>query len=151
MFNVKKRLQNKKSSLYTQLYKRKEEIRHIQRDVQDYNDSIDKEEAERLASGAGRRGRAKKHKPVPEWSPDAEMLAIVNKTIYHKHKYMKYLFLDTNIFLHYSSFETIPWKEIVGDDFTIVVVPIVQAAFEIVDEFHSSERGSGGFGSTGQA
>ena len=51
--------------------------------MQDYNDSIDKEEAERLASGAGRRGRAKKHKPVPEWSPDAEMLAIVNKTIYH--------------------------------------------------------------------
>ena len=69
--------------------KRKEEIRHIHRDVQDYHDSIDKEEAERLASGAGRRGRAKKHKPVPEWSPDAEMLAIVNKTIYHKHKYMK--------------------------------------------------------------
>ena len=41
------------------------------------------ERAKRLASGAGRRGRAKKHKPVPEWSPDAEMLAIVNKTIYH--------------------------------------------------------------------
>lgn len=33
----------------------------------------------------------------------------------------------------------------------MVIVPIVQAAFEIVDEFHSSERGSGGFGSTGQA
>ena len=87
--DVKKRLQNKKSSLYTQLYKRKEEIRHIQHDVKEYNDSIDKEEAERLASGVRRRGRAKKHKPVPEWSPDAEMLAIVDKTIYHKHKYLK--------------------------------------------------------------
>lgn len=33
----------------------------------------------------------------------------------------------------------------------MVIVPIVQAAFEIVDDFHSSERGAGGFGSTGHA
>lgn len=32
----------------------------------------------------------------------------------------------------------------------LVVVPVVQAAFEIVDEFVASTRGEGGFGSTGQ-
>lgn len=46
-----------------------------------------------------------------------------------------------------------------ADSFTIepgdrlaqmVFVPVVQAAFEIVDEFAASERGSGGFGHTGQ-
>lgn len=32
----------------------------------------------------------------------------------------------------------------------LVLVPVVQAEFEIVDEFHASERGEGGFGSTGR-
>ena len=32
----------------------------------------------------------------------------------------------------------------------LVIVPIVQAKFTIVDEFPLSERGSGGFGSTGK-
>jgi len=31
----------------------------------------------------------------------------------------------------------------------LVFVPVIQAGFEIVDEFKSSERGAGGFGSTG--
>ncbi len=31
----------------------------------------------------------------------------------------------------------------------MVIVPVVQASFAIVDEFASSERGAGGFGSTG--
>lgn len=39
---------------------------------------------------------------------------------------MKYLFLDTNVFLHFTSFEIIPWKELVSDDFTIVIAPVVQ-------------------------
>lgn len=33
----------------------------------------------------------------------------------------------------------------------LVIVPVVQVAFEIVDEFNSSERGVGGFGSTGRS
>ncbi|MCF8199595.1 MAG: dUTP diphosphatase [Sulfuritalea sp.] len=33
----------------------------------------------------------------------------------------------------------------------LVVVPVVQVAFNIVDEFPASERGAGGFGSTGIA
>lgn len=33
----------------------------------------------------------------------------------------------------------------------LVIVPVVQAAFERVDDFSISERGSGGFGSTGRA
>jgi dUTP pyrophosphatase len=32
----------------------------------------------------------------------------------------------------------------------LVIVPVVQAAFNVVDEFGASDRGSGGFGSTGQ-
>ncbi|WP_281174482.1 dUTP diphosphatase [Stenoxybacter acetivorans] len=31
----------------------------------------------------------------------------------------------------------------------MVIVPVVQAAFKVVDEFRQSERGEGGFGSTG--
>lgn len=33
----------------------------------------------------------------------------------------------------------------------LVVVPVVQVAFNIVDAFAESERGGGGFGSTGKA
>lgn len=33
----------------------------------------------------------------------------------------------------------------------MVIVPVVQAAFKIVDEFAASQRGEGGFGSTGKA
>jgi dUTP pyrophosphatase len=32
----------------------------------------------------------------------------------------------------------------------LVIVPVVQATFNIVDEFAASERGAGGFGSTGR-
>ncbi|MBD3609848.1 MAG: hypothetical protein HUJ30_04805, partial [Gammaproteobacteria bacterium] len=32
----------------------------------------------------------------------------------------------------------------------LVFVPVIQAQFEVVDEFHESERGEGGFGSTGK-
>ena len=33
----------------------------------------------------------------------------------------------------------------------MVIVPVVQATFRVVSEFGSSERGAGGFGSTGRA
>jgi dUTP pyrophosphatase len=33
----------------------------------------------------------------------------------------------------------------------LVVVPVVQVAFDVVEEFPASERGAGGFGSTGKA
>ncbi len=32
----------------------------------------------------------------------------------------------------------------------LVIVPIIQAAFEIVDDFEQTARGSGGFGSSGR-
>ena len=32
----------------------------------------------------------------------------------------------------------------------LVVVPVVQVAFNVVEEFHASGRGAGGFGSTGK-
>ena len=32
----------------------------------------------------------------------------------------------------------------------LVIVPVVQASFKVVDEFNVSERGEGGFGSTGK-
>ena len=33
----------------------------------------------------------------------------------------------------------------------LVIVPVVQVGFDIVDEFEASSRGAGGFGSTGKA
>ena len=33
----------------------------------------------------------------------------------------------------------------------LVVVPVVQVGFSVVEEFHASDRGAGGFGSTGKA
>jgi dUTP pyrophosphatase len=33
----------------------------------------------------------------------------------------------------------------------LVIVPVVQAKFNIVNEFTASERGEGGYGSTGKA
>lgn len=36
---------------------------------------------------------------------------------------MTYIFLDTNVFLHYKDFEQIPWNEIVGDDDFSIVIP----------------------------
>jgi dUTP pyrophosphatase len=33
----------------------------------------------------------------------------------------------------------------------LVIVPVVQASFEVVDSFGASTRGAGGFGSTGTA
>jgi dUTP pyrophosphatase len=32
----------------------------------------------------------------------------------------------------------------------LVIVPVVQAEFNIVEDFEQSERGAGGFGSTGK-
>lgn len=32
----------------------------------------------------------------------------------------------------------------------LVILPVMHASFKIVDEFHSSDRGEGGFGSTGK-
>ncbi|MFM8664883.1 MAG: hypothetical protein ACKOE3_01725, partial [Betaproteobacteria bacterium] len=33
----------------------------------------------------------------------------------------------------------------------LVIVPVVQARFDVVDSFEASDRGAGGFGSTGHA
>jgi len=32
----------------------------------------------------------------------------------------------------------------------LVIVPVVQAVFDVVDDFAASERSAGGFGSTGK-
>ena len=43
-----------------------------------------------------------------------------------------------------------PFRVEVGERIAqMVIVPVVQVDFELVDEFHPSERGVGGFGSTG--
>jgi dUTP pyrophosphatase len=46
---------------------------------------------------------------------------------------------------------TTPYSVGVGERIAqLVVVPVLQPQFELVDEFDQSERGSGGFGSTGR-
>lgn len=52
---------------------------------------------------------------------------------------MKYLFLDTNIFLHFQNFEQIPWGNLVGDvNFKIIVSDIVAGE---IDKHKDGARG----------
>ena len=46
----------------------------------------------------------------------------------------------------HAAFELVPMERLAQ----LVIVPVVQASFNVVDEFESSERGTGGFGSTGR-
>lgn len=52
---------------------------------------------------------------------------------------MKYLFLDTNIYLHFIDFEQIPWSTLVGDDVTIVVPMTVIAEIDKIKDGQSSK------------
>jgi dUTP pyrophosphatase len=45
-----------------------------------------------------------------------------------------------------QAFELVPLERLAQ----LVVVPVVQAEFNVVDEFETSQRGEGGFGSTGR-
>ena len=45
-----------------------------------------------------------------------------------------------------SAFELVPMERLAQ----LVIVPVVQATFRVVDEFDASARGKGGFGSTGR-
>lgn len=45
-----------------------------------------------------------------------------------------------------TAFELAPMERLAQ----LVIVPVVQAQFNVVDAFESSERGAGGFGSTGR-
>ena len=38
---------------------------------------------------------------------------------------MKYIFLDTNIFIHFQPFDQISWREIVGDEYELIIAPVV--------------------------
>ena len=51
---------------------------------------------------------------------------------------MKYLVLDTNVFLHYKDFEQIDWKSLVGDDVTICVAQFVLGE---IDKHKDQSRG----------
>lgn len=51
---------------------------------------------------------------------------------------MKYLVLDTNVFLHYKDFEQIDWKSLVGDDVTICVAQFVLGE---IDKHKDQARG----------
>jgi len=43
-------------------------------------------------------------------------------------------------------FELVPMERLAQ----LVIVPVVQATFNLVDAFETSQRGEGGFGSTGR-
>ena len=45
-----------------------------------------------------------------------------------------------------AAFTLSPWSALAQ----LVIVPVVQAKFDEVDEFEASDRGIGGFGSTGR-
>lgn len=51
---------------------------------------------------------------------------------------MKYLILDTNVYLHYKDFEQVDWKALIADDVT-VCVPIV--VLREIDKYKDQGRG----------
>lgn len=51
---------------------------------------------------------------------------------------MKYLFLDTNIFLHFKPFNEIPWANIVGSSSYTIVIPLT-----VVDELDKQKSSPG--------
>ena len=52
---------------------------------------------------------------------------------------MKYLFLDTNIYLHYIDVEQINWNEVVGDASITIVVPRI--TIQEIDQHKDQSRG----------
>ena len=53
---------------------------------------------------------------------------------------MKYLFLDTNIYIHYNDFEEIDWKSIFNDDVSIVFPPIIMREIDEQKDHGSNAR-----------
>lgn len=53
---------------------------------------------------------------------------------------MKYLFLDTNIYIHYNDFEEIDWKLIFKDDVSIVFPPIIMREIDKQKDHGSNAR-----------
>ena len=51
---------------------------------------------------------------------------------------MKYLVLDTNVYLHYKDFEQVDWKTLLGDDVTICVPLVVLSE---IDKHKDQSRG----------
>lgn len=51
---------------------------------------------------------------------------------------MKYLVLDTNVYLHYKDFEQIDWRSLLNDDVTICVP---QRVFEEIDKHKDQNKG----------
>jgi hypothetical protein len=39
---------------------------------------------------------------------------------------MKYLVIDTNIYIHYADYEQMRWEDIFNDDVSIIIPPKVQ-------------------------
>lgn len=56
---------------------------------------------------------------------------------------MKYIFLDTNIYIHYNDFEQIDWKTLVGDDVSLVIPPIIMHEIDLIKDRESSGRKKG--------
>ena len=84
---ARRRLENKRSSFYAQLKKREELVRHARRDAEEFNAGLEEEEKQQKESGAKKQGRTRKHKTLPEWNAEQEMLQIVHEMVYAKHKY----------------------------------------------------------------
>ena len=51
---------------------------------------------------------------------------------------MKYLVLDTNVYLHYKDFEQVDWKTLMADDVTICVPFVVLSE---IDKHKDQSRG----------
>lgn len=53
---------------------------------------------------------------------------------------MKHLVLDTNVYIHYVDFEQIKWKDIFGEDISIVIPPKVQREIDKIKDQSTNSK-----------
>ena len=82
-------LVNPKSKMYTKLRQAEMNLKHAQRDAEDYNKQLEEEKQEREAQGIKKKGKPKKPREIPQWDACAVLVEIVSDKIYTTRKYLK--------------------------------------------------------------
>ena len=81
---IKERLANPRSRLYTDLGKRKKSYDLALKEAVEYNQKVTAERKAQEENGIKRRGKGKQEKKLPVWDEQAEMLDIVHKALIKK-------------------------------------------------------------------
>mgnify|MGYP006873032499 FL=1 len=90
------------------MLKKKRTILVTKKEIEDYNNSIDEEERNRIENGKPRRGKAKKHKDIPVWDSRSAMEEIISKKVYEGHAYLR-AFTSVKVSLDQDGNYTVEW------------------------------------------